>query len=410
MKTENKLENRIHTVQEACEALMALEVNPGTERIPVEEACKRILAEDVTAQIAVPSFEKSAFDGYAVRREDIEEASPENRITLKVLETIAAGSVGRYSVTPGTASRIMTGAAIPDGADAVVKYEETEFSETEVTFSQPAKAPNIVAIGEDVKKGTCLSKQGKVISAADIAMMAGQGMEQVTVYKKPEIAVISTGSELLTPGQELVKGKIYNTNPYLLSGYMVANGMKPQKYGIVKDDIDALKSCVEEALAQSDMVITTGGVSVGDFDYIPRVMEQIGARILFHRLAFKPGGAMLAAVKDGKVILGLSGNPGAAVVGMLRVGWPYMKKLCGMSEFCFAEAEAFLKDPYMRKSPGTRILRGKAQIIEGKLFFQLIDNQRNGAVSSMADCNLLAEIPAGSSELQAGTKVKVYFI
>lgn len=410
MKTENMLENRINTVQDACEALMSLEVNLKTERIQVEEACRRVLAEEVTARIAVPSFPKSAFDGYAARSADIEGASPKNRVTLKVLETIAAGSVGKYPVTPGTASRIMTGAAIPDGADVVVKYEDTEFSQTEVTFSQPAKAPNIVAVGEDVKKGTCLSAKGKIISAADIAMMAGQGMEQITVYKKPEIALISTGSELLSPGQELVKGKIYNTNPYLLSGYMIANGMKPVKYGIVEDNINALKRCVEEALERSDMVITTGGVSVGDFDYIPRVMEQIKARVLFHRLAFKPGGAMLAAVKDGKVILGLSGNPGAAVVGMLRVGWPYMKKLCGMSEYRFAETEAFLKDPYMKKSPGTRILRGKAQIIEGKLFFQLIDNQRNGAVSSMADCNLLAEIPAGSPKLQEGTKVKVYFV
>lgn len=410
METVNMEENRPRTVQEACESLMALAVNPKTESIPVGEACKRILAEDVTAKIAVPSFEKSAFDGYAVRREDIGGASLQTPVTLKVLETIAAGSVGKYPITAGTASRIMTGAAIPDGADAVVKYEDTEFSDTEVTFFAPAKRPNIVAVGEDIKQGICLSKRGKVISAADIAMMAGQGMEQITVYKKPEIAVISTGSELLSPGQELVKGKIYNTNPYLLGGYMAANGMKPEKYGIIEDNVGALKKCVEEALERSDMVITTGGVSVGDFDYIPRVMEEIGAGVLFHRLAFKPGGAMLAAVKDGKVILGLSGNPGAAVVGMLRVGWPYMKKLCGMSEYRFAEAEAFLKEPYMRKSPGTRILRGKAQIIEGKLFFQLIENQRNGAVSSMADCNLLAEIPEGSPELQAGTRVKVYFI
>lgn len=410
MKTGNGSGNGIRTAKEACEALLALDVNLRTERIPLGEACGRVLAEDVTAQIAVPSFEKSAYDGYAVRMADIAEASPQNRITLNVLETIAAGDVGKYPVTAGTASRIMTGAAVPDGADAVVKYEETEFSETEVTFSRPAKASNIVAVGEDVKKGICLSKQGKVISAADIAMMAGQGMEQTAVYQRPEIAVISTGSELLSPGQELEKGKIYNTNPYLLGGYMAANGMKPKQYGIIKDDIDALENCVEEALAQSDMVITTGGVSVGDFDYIPRVMEQMGARILFHRLSFKPGGAMLAAVKDKKVILGLSGNPGAAIVGMLRVGWPYMKKLCGMSEPGFTEAEAFLREPYRKTSPGMRILRGKAQIIEGKLFFQLIENQRNGAVSSMADCNLLAEIPAGSPELSAGTKVKVYFI
>lgn len=410
MKKGKRLENSITLAEDACEVLMALEANLKTERIPIEEACKRVLAENITADIAVPSFEKSAFDGYAVRRADIRDASPQDPVSLKVLETIAAGSVGEYPVTPGTAARIMTGAAIPDGADAVVKYEDTEFTETEVTFFHPAKASNIVAVGEDVKQGTLLAKAGSILSAAAIAMMAGQGMERVTVYRKPEIAVISTGSELLSPGQKPVKGKIYNTNPYLLGGYMIANGMKPEKYGIVKDDIRALTECVETALERSDMVITTGGVSVGDFDYIPEVMKRIGARILFHRLAFKPGGAMLAAVKDGKVILGLSGNPGAAAVGMLRVGWPYMKKLCGISEFRFEEAEAFLREPYMKKSPGTRILRGKEQIIEGKLFFQLIENQKNGSVSSMTDCDLLAEIPAGSPGLQAGTRVKVYRI
>lgn len=316
-------------IQEACQRLLALEVYPETEYCPVPEAYKRVMAGRLTAALAVPSFPKSAYDGYALRCADTAGASKENPVTLKVTETIPAGSVGQYPITAGFAARIMTGAAIPEGADAVVKYEDTRFTESEVTLFAPAHRANIVAVGEDVAMGTCLMEPGKVICAADAAMMSGQGMEKVLVYKKPRIAIISTGSELLSYDQPPTAGKIYNTNPCLLGGYIKKYGMIPEDWGIVPDDRVLLADAVGKALEKCDMVITTGGVSAGDFDYMPKVMEQIGAHLLFHGVRFKPGGAMLAAVKGRKVILGLSGNPGAAAVGMLRIGLPYMKKLCG---------------------------------------------------------------------------------
>lgn len=164
------------------------------------------------------------------------------------------------------------------------------------------------------------------------------------------------------------------------------------------------------ALETSGMVITTGGVSAGDFDYILQTMERLGARILFHRLPFKPGGAMLAAEKEGKVILGLSGNPGAAAVGLLRIGLPYLKKLCGCKDSMFARAKAVLEEPYAGSGRQTRILRGKAHIKDGRLVFGLIENQRNGAVSSMLDCDLLGEVRQGTANLPAGAEIGVYFI
>lgn len=397
-------------IERARQALLDVEVNPGTEEIAVEEAWGRVLAERVTAGHDVPSFRRSAYDGYAVRREDIRAASEKAPVTLTVTETVGAGSAARYPVTAGRAARIMTGAMVPDGADAVVKHEDTRFTDREVRFFAPAGRGNLVEPGEDVKAGTCLLEPGKVMGAADAAMLAGQGRERVRVFRRPGAGLVSTGSELVRPGQTPGLGKIYDTNPLLLGGYLRRYGVVPKDFGIVPDQMDALEERIEEALSCSDMVITTGGVSVGDFDYIPQVMERIGARVLFHRLPFKPGGAMLAAVKNGRLILGLSGNPGAAAVGMLYVGLPFIRKLCGRSEVGTKEGEAVLKENFDKSGERLRILRGTARIEEGRLVFEQVRNQRNGAVSSMVDCDLLGEIPAGSRGLLKGERIKVYFV
>ena len=201
-----------------------------------------------------------------------------------------------------------------------------------------------------------------------------------------------------------------NVGNIVEAGEDVKQGACPDQAGESDHCGDAavMADRITEALKGSDMVLTTGGVSAGDFDHIPKVMEEIGARLLFHRLPFKPGGAMFVAVKDGKVILGLSGNPEAAAIGLLRVGLPYMKKLCGRTDIAFLEAEAVLAEAFPKPSKGARLLRGQAQILDGKLVFHLMDNQKNGAVSSMLDCNLLGEIPAGSAGISAGTKLRVF--
>ncbi len=397
-------------INEARQALLEVSVNLKREKIPVEKAYGRVLAERIMAEMAVPPFRRSAYDGYAIRSEDIREASRKNPVTLKVTERIPAGSIGKHPVTKGTAARIMTGAKVPEGADIVVKHEDTCFTDTEVRFFMSAPGGNIAEPGEDVKQGICLMEPGKVIGAADAAVIAGQGMGQVRVFRKPVVGIVSTGSELVRRGKHLPEGMVYDTNPMLLAGYMQSHGMIPREWEIVPDDMEMLSDSILRALAAHDMVITTGGVSAGDFDYVPKAMERIGAIVLFHGLPFKPGGAMLAAVKDGKVILGLSGNPGAAAVGMLYVGLPYMKKLCGRSSIHLTKAQAVLSEPFGKSSRGIRILRGSARIQEGRLMFDQMENQRNGAVWSMMGCSLLGEVPAGNAGLLAGETINVYFI
>lgn len=400
----------IDRIKEACRMLEAFPVKRETEYIPLWEAYGRVLAEDAAAKYAVPSFTRSAFDGYALRSADICGASQHAPVTLRVTETIPAGSVPRYPVLEGMAARIMTGAMLPEGADAVVKHEDTRFTETQVTCFAPAQASNAVPPGEDIKEGERLAESGRILGTAQAAALAGQGRESVCVYKKPKAGIFSTGSELLAAGQELSKGKIYNTNPYLLGGYLKKYGMDAANCGIVEDDPQKLADRLAEAFAAYDMVITTGGVSAGDFDFIPKAAKMAGAKILFHKLPFKPGGSMLAAEKDGKILLGLSGNPAAAAVGLLRIGLPYMKKLCGWSDTGFLESTAFLEAAYKSRGRVVKYVRGRAEFRDGRLMFLQNANQRNGSVSSMLDCHLLAELLPENGELPAGTAVKVYHI
>ena len=255
-----------------------------------------------------------------------------------------------------------------------------------------------------------LVPKGKILTASDLALIAGQGIAEIGVYKKLSIGLISTGSELLNTGSPLEYGKIYNTNPYLLGGYIQKHHMTANYLNTVSDDLDSLCRAVLEALKTNDIVITTGGVSAGDFDYMPEVIRRIEGDLLFHRLKFKPGGAMLGAFKDGKVILGLSGNPGAAATGLLCVGFPFMRKLSGRSDITFSQTTAYLGVDFKKSSPVTRILKGHSDFKNGMLYFTPLSNQHNGSVSSMSDCDLLAIIPAGSKPLAAGDKLEVYIL
>lgn len=402
----------IQTLKDASDCLLNLVTSDfqPVESILLRDAFERILAQDICAAIPVPSFAKSAYDGYALRQADTADATPEHPVTLEVTEVIPAGSVPAYPVTEGKAARIMTGAPVPEGADAIIMHERTTFTDKTVTLTAPVIPGNIIPPGEDVEKGTLLVAKGKILTASDLALIAGQGIAEVPVYKKLSVGLISTGSELLNTGSPLEYGKIYNTNPYLLGGYLQKHHMTVNYLDIVSDDLDSLCKAVLKALETNDIVITTGGVSAGDFDYMPEVIRRIGGELLFHRLKFKPGGAMLGAIKNGKVILGLSGNPGAAATGLLCVGFPFMRKLSGRSDITFTQTTAYLGADFKKSSPVTRILKGHSEFRDGMLYFIPLDNQHNGSVSSMNDCDLLAVIPAGSNPLEAGSKIKVYIL
>jgi molybdopterin molybdotransferase len=398
--------------KEARELLLGRVTPVETERVPLgtERLVGRVLAEDVTAAEDVPPFDRSPYDGYAFRAADTAGADKEHPVTLRILEEIPAGSVWTQTVVPGTAAKILTGAPVPPGADAVTKYEETEFTAETVTVSAAfSSGENIVPRGEDVTTGDLLAAKGTVIDPALLGVLAAQHIAEPQVYRTPTVAVITTGSELADIRETLHGGKIVNTNIYTFRAEAERCGCRCVS-GTVSDDPDAIAAAIRAALETADMVITTGGVSVGDYDYTPDAMERAGAEILVRTLRLKPGGASAYAVKDGKLICGLSGNPASALTNYYAVVLPALRKLCGFAKPRLTELTVTLAEDFGKKSPKTRLIRGTLDLADGTAKMHVSHAQGNGVLHSLVGCDLLAEIPAGSGRLPAGTKLSAYLI
>ena len=397
--------------EDALDALFTLAEPVGEETVPAEACCSRVLAEDLISPEAVPPFPKSPLDGYALRGEDTAEASPNSPVVLRITEEIAAGNAPRKPVGKGEAAKILTGAPIPEGANAVVRFEETQFTAEAVTLTAPVVPnTNIVPAGDDVKPGQPIAKKGEVITPPIAGLLAAVGVETVRVFRKPRVTVISTGSELMGPGRPLEYGKIRNSSYALLKGYMEEAGAAVDTLGIVGDDPKAIAEAMLRALETSDMVLTTGGVSVGDYDYVLAASERIGARRLFWKVRFRPGGTMLAAEKNGKLILGLSGNPASASLGLFLLGLPFLRALGGREKKPLRRTKARLAAPIEKDSPYGRLVRGRMELHDGEVFFRSVDHQGNGALTSLLGCNMIADIPPDTPPLSAGTVIETYIL
>ena len=397
----------------AARELLLNYVNPiSTERIPLaaEGLCGRLLAEEVTAMESVPPFDRSPYDGYAFRASDTIGASREHPVTLRVLEEIPAGSMWTQTIEPGTAAKILTGAPVPKGADAVVKYEDTEFTGESVTVFAPfSPGENVVPVGEDVQAGELLAKAGTVIDPALLGVLAAQHMTSPLVYHRPTVGIITTGSELAAPEEALSGGRIVNTNIFTCRAEAEKLGCRCVSRS-VGDDPDIIAKALLETLEICDFVITTGGVSVGDYDYTPDAMERAGVTLLVRSLRLKPGGASAYGVKDGKLVCGLSGNPASALTNYYAVVLPSLRKLCGYASPRLTEIRVTLAEGFSKKSPKTRLIRGCLDLTDGTAHMHVSHAQGNGVLHSLVGCDLLAEIPAGSGKLSAGTVLSAWLI
>lgn len=274
---------------------------PRVEVTPIGEALGRVLAEAVPARVDSPPFSKAAMDGYALLASD-------GARRYEILEMIAAGDVPRRKVAPGTCSKIMTGAMMPEGADKIVRVEYTRESGGWMTVVEPEPYANIIHRGENLKAGDPLLEP-KMLRAQDIGVLASQGYETVPVAAVPLVGVMTTGSELRAPGDELRAGEIYDSNGPQLCAQVQAMGARWRKYGVVADDPEQLAGAIDRALGDCDVLLLSGGVSMGDLDYVPGVLQSLGAEIVFHRLAVKPGKPTLFARRDDSFVFGLPGNP-----------------------------------------------------------------------------------------------------
>ena len=382
-----------------------------TETIPLGDAYGRVLAMDVVAMEDVPSFDRSPLDGYAFRAEDTSGASKETPVTLKVIDYIPAGDISHVPVTKGTAVRLMTGAPVPEGADCVCKYEETEFTEQEVKIFCPGKQnDNIIRKGEDVVKGTVLAEKGTMIDSGLMGTLAGQNIPEPLVYKQICAGIIATGSELVPVGQEPGPGMIIDTNEYTLTGAMEHMGFRVRRYGIADDTEEAIADILKKAMQECDVILITGGASVGDFDVTPKAMEKAGIRLLFQGVDMKPGKACEYGVCGEKLVCGLSGHPSSSLTNLLLVGLAGLRKMSGIKDYLPKEIDLVLANDFGKQSKNDRVIRGTLMIEDGIAKIRVPKGQGNVMISSTIGSDCVAVVPGGRGPLKAGDKIKGYLI
>ena len=406
--------NRAVSVQQARELILSIPYTaPAPELVSLMDSYDRVLAEDVKALIPIPPFDRSPFDGYAFRGEDTSAASAESPVTLKITEELPAGAVPTIGITAGFAAKILTGAPIPAGANATVKYEETAgFTDDSVTFTVPAKPDsNIVYAGEDVRQNDIIARRGTIVSPAAAGLFASAGHTAVPVFKRPVVAILNTGTELCEPGNPLPFGKIYNSSVFSLMGTIRQLGLDAYNAGVVRDDPDEIARVIDNNLAKSDVVITTGGASVGEYDFSVTSAQRLGANTLFWKSNVQPGGALVVSELRGKLILGLSGNPGAALISLLCMASPFLKRLSGQCDYELKTVEAALVQGF-KKSSGekARLLRGSLELKDGRALFVPRGEQGGGVLSSFMGAELIVEIPPNTPPLPKGSVVRGYLV
>ena len=388
-------------IEEAVKRIIA-EINPirESETVPLDQACGRVLAEKIAAPFAVPHFPKSAMDGYAVCAESVKDASEEHPVLLRVIGEILAGDVWDEELSndidkTASAVRVMTGALVPDGFDAVVKQEDTDYGESEVLIRHGVEPyMNYCKVGEDIAAGSTVLPAGRKLGRVEAGVLASLGISEVPVVRRPAVTVISTGSELKSlsgsdasgtaPGQ----GKIYNSIYYTLSASLTQAGFTAAGR-VVPDEAAAIAEAIKQALVTSDVVITTGGVSVGKRDLLPEVLETLGAERVFAGVNIQPGTPTIGSVLNGKAILSLSGNPYAALVNFDLYFWPLAAKLTGCDAYLPKREKAVLKSEYPKVNRLRRFVRARAE--EGTVTLPA-KSHASSVLSNLLDCNCYIDL------------------
>jgi molybdopterin molybdotransferase len=399
------------SVEDALEQVLKAFQPLESEQVPILETPGRVLAEDVYADVDIPSYANSSMDGYAVQAADTAGASRESPARLLVTGGVPAGYVAKKELTPGTTICIMTGAPIPPGADAVVRVEDTEATgEWVEVFAEVEEGQYIRPAGEDVRQGALVLRQGARIRPQEVGMLAALGWKEVAVTRRPRVAILATGDEVVEIDAPLAPGKIRNANSYSNAAQVIECGGTPILLGIARDRVRELTEAIEAGLDQGvDLFLTSGGVSVGDFDLVKKVLAAEG-EINFWRVRMKPG-KPLAFGRIGDVpVLGLPGNPVSVMVSFEMFVRPAILKMLGMTEWERSVVEAVLVDEVKQKDDRRHFLRVHLEREEGKYRAHLTGGQGSGILSSMVKANALAIIPEEWSHVPAGAQVRVMLL
>lgn len=399
---------------EEARALVLSHVRPlPVETVPVLEAVGRVAAADLASDIDIAPFAHSAMDGFAVRASELAEASPESPVELDVIAEVAAGDVFEGVIGAGQCVRIMTGAPLPADADAVVKYEVVDAVSgdgkpgSRVAFRAPADArANVREAGEEARAGEVVVGRGEVVGAAGVGFLASCGITEVPTYRRPRVAVIAIGSELVAPTEVPAPGKIRNSNSYALAACAQAAGAVPAVLPIVEDTHEALAAAVRDAAASYDFVVTSGGASNGDFDFIKPVVEELG-QLLMTTVNMRPGKAQTFGLVDGTPVFGLPGNPAAAYVGFEMIVRPALRKMQGFSRFERPVVKARLSTDAKKRDPRRIFLRSTlSKDAAGGYVVTPAKNQSSGLFGPIQRSNCMAILPEGLESRTAGSVVE----
>jgi molybdenum cofactor synthesis domain-containing protein len=402
---------KLLTLEEAREAISNLELATlCSEEISLLKAHDRVLAENVTSNLDIPPFGRSTVDGYAVKAADTFGADEKQPVRLKICGVVNIGELPRTSVPQGKAAEIVTGAPIPEGADAVVLIEDTERTNDELrVFSAVTKGENVMKKGSDIKKGETVLKARQVLKAREIGVLAALGIACVKVFAVPRVAVLSTGGEVIEPGKELPPGKIYDINAYSLSTAVLESGGKPVYLGVIPDDKTELREALQRALECADIVVTSGGVSVGPKDLMPQTVDSLGKPgLIFSGIAVKPGKPTTMAMIGQKPVFALPGHPTSALLIFQLLVRPVIWRLSGRAAAQTETAKA-LAGMRMFSAKGRRtfvmvkLRKNKA----GRLTAEAVETGASGAITTLAKADGYVEIPENQQFVDKDEEVEV---
>jgi len=389
------------------EALAAVRENAGLMppvEVDLRGAAGRVLIEDIASDVDMPPFDKSAMDGYAVRAADVADAPVE----LRVVEDIPAGQIPAEHVAAGLCAKIMTGAPVPDGADAVVRVEDTEpMSDDGVRILRGAEAgANICVRGEDVRRGDTVVSGGVVLRPFHVALAAAAGRKSVQVYGTPRLAIVATGDELVETDQIPGAGQIRNSNSHAIAARLAQAGVDAEYLGIAPDEHAALKAALEDGLGR-DMLIVSGGVSMGDHDLVPGVLKELGVEIVFDSVAIKPGRPTVFGRRGAGLVFGLPGNPVSTLIISELLLVPALRRMMGEEHPAPAMIEAIVDAPLSHKPKRTSFRPVAARWADGAWHAAPVEYHGSADLAGAARGNAFAGLPRGVSEVPAGATVQV---
>ena len=395
------------SIDEALQVILPTIRVLGLERLSIVNGLGRVLGEDIYAPYPIPPWDNSAMDGYAVVHEDIKDASRENPAVLTVIADLPAGYTSEKELARGEAIRIMTGAPLPKGSDTVVMVEDTEREKNQVTiYSAPSVGTNIRKAGEDVVKDSLVIPHGSIIHPAGVGMLASLKRSFISVYQRPTVAVVSTGDELIDVDGDFSPGKIVSSNTYSLASLVRDAGAKPLIMGIAKDRPEELRAMFKAAL-NADMIISSGGVSVGDYDLVKDILQELGAEMKFWKVSMRPGQPLAFGVIEDTPTFGLPGNPVSCMISFEQFVRPSILKASGHKRLFRTLVDARLQESITKREGKRYFMRCIITREEGEYVVTTTGGQGSGILMSMVKANGLIVLPEEKTTCEAGEIVKV---